>query len=573
MRPALIAALFLPVLLAPIRAQDDGAGVERTFSDALALFERGQFAAAAARFDSLCERVPDHARSTAACIMAARAHARSYRPARSRALLERFPERFPGSRYAGEAAMLLGDVLVKLGEPRGAWKPYGLAWSAATEEGDRASALARLDSLARGEPDIRILDSLVSQPALLPCAAAVLLGCCEDAVARRNPRRAEDALRLLAPRALDAGQRARRDAARQRIAAAAAPARIAVVLPAPFDDLERNLVVRDLRDGLLTALDMHRQLGGAPVETELIVSSSTDSIRRVLRRLAGEERIVGIIGGVFSADASLLSRAASGCGVPCVIPAATAEDLATAGGNIFQLNTPFAVRGAVLAEYLATRNPVPRVAVLAPIETFARAIASAFIDRAKELSVPIEIVSWYAPGTKDYRSQYKTIAGRIPPDDSAAVLFLPVPSREQAAAILAGARAAGVRATLLGAGDWNHPALFTTSGMEGLRMEFESDYAVHTGFSQYLAFESAYRARTQRDVTRHAVFGYDAARFFLNALPADPQDRGALLRRLRAVYIGLRSPIDLSTGQANRGINIMTVQGGRISRLTTIPAE
>ena len=306
---------------------------------------------------------------------------------------------------------------------------------------------------------------------------------------------------------------------------------------------------------------------------EQIYCSSPDSLQRLLRGLAADAATIGIIGGVFSADAAVVAHAAQGSGLPCILPAATAENLSSPGGTVFQLNTPFSVRGALLAEYVARNKPHARVAVLAPLESFARSMAVAFVDRARELSLSVEIVSWYSQGTKDFRSQYKAVAAKIAPSDSAAVLFLPVPTWDIAAALLDGARVGGFRATLLGAGDWNHPALYANSTMEGMRVEFESDYAVVTGFSQYQAFKTAFEKRTGREVSRHAVFGYDAARFLLNALSPGFDTRQEMLRRMRIVYVGLRSPIDVSEGQSNRGLNIMTVSRGKITRLTTIPEE
>jgi hypothetical protein len=79
--------------------------------------------------------------------------------------------------------------------------------------------------------------------------------------------------------------------------------------------------------------------------------------------------------------------------------------------------------------------------------------------------------------------------------------------------------------------------------------------------------------RTGRAVTRHAVFGYDAARFLLNALVPGTDTRQETMRRMRRPYVGVRSPIDLSSGNSNRGLNIMTISGGAIIRLTTIPEE
>jgi ABC-type branched-subunit amino acid transport system substrate-binding protein len=347
--------------------------------------------------------------------------------------------------------------------------------------------------------------------------------------------------------------------------------KICIALPTAFGDMERSVVVRDIRDGIVTALDVHYASGGVRVEPEFLYASSIDTIRHVFTAMARDQRFVGILGGIFSADAAVVAKAAAGTGLPCLVPAATADDLAEIADNVVQLNTTFRTRGVLLADYVFSAHRNASVGVLAPLDDVSRALTEAFIDRAKDLALRVEAVSWYAPGTNDLRSAYKALAERMSPYDTSSLLLVPTASRDNITALLKGYRQAGLKAKLLGAGDWNDPELLLSLLREDMRMEFESDYAVNTGFSQYRDFRSSYLKRTGREPGRDAVFGYDAARFFLNVISLGSYHREDLLRRMRRIWLGLRSPIDLRHGRSNRGLNIMRFSNGRIMRIATIP--
>ncbi|MDH7515756.1 MAG: ABC transporter substrate-binding protein [Bacteroidota bacterium] len=564
---ALFGAWFLPASM--VCAQDDGAGKFRT---ALDLYERRQYKQAAELFRVWYTAYPESTRAPAACVMAARSFLAAGLPAEAEKDGGRFFALYPDSPYRLEAALILAQSAGRTGNGKVALRALALGAIAAPDFSASMLIEALRDSLLGTPLSLEDVEDAFSglPPSPFSCRY------CVEWVSRPAVSREEFTRRAVLKRFCPEGISAEIDSLRNillpRLGDVGATPIICIALPAASEETERNRVVRDMRDGILSAIDLHNAQGGLPVDVECIYASTSDTFRTLFASMARDRRNIGIIGGVFSEDALSLAQGAGGTGIPCVVPAATAEELTTCGENIIQMNSTFKTRGSILADYVAATRPSAKIAVLAPLEGFARLIAEAFIERARSNRLKLEVVSWYSSGTMDLRPQYKTVAEKISPSDTTAVLFVPLSTAEILPRILRGYLQGGFRAIVLGAGDWNRPDILTQC-MEGrdLTVEFESDYAVMEGSSQYRDFAQAYRRRTGREPTRDAVFGYDAARFFLAAVSAGSLHRPDILCRLRKACLVLHSPVDLRHSRSNRALNIMRFNMEGVSRLLTIP--
>lgn len=572
---AAVAALLCLLPGPRARAQDEEAvrkRVEAAFRAALVHFERHEYVDAGNEFDWICAAEPAHVRSTAACIMAARAWFLAGNTGRARAILLEFEGRFPKSSYAAEAVLLLGEAAARLGDHCTALRAFLDAHAAATDPGLRRYIETQVDSAVIGGVEWADLHAMIltANPEI---ASLAMLRWADLEAMHGRASNARLALQHIPRTPLSRRFAELLEQVHYRLAEPGDSLIVAVALPEPADSSGEAAMQRDMDAGILTAFRIHHARGGLPVRAVHVPPAVFDTLEGYFHTLRGDRRVVGIIGGMFSADAAIIARAARGTGIPCIIPAATAADLVSVAPNIIQLNTPFAARGSLLARHAARTFPRARYAVLAPLEGFARPIAERFVETGRALGLDIAVVSWYASGTKDFRAQYKTVTEKIGRPDSTVVLFAPVASTDDLLSVLAAYKQSGCRAVLLGAGDWNHPELLERYATPDMTIIFESDYAVNPGFSQYRDFFYAYRGETRREPSRSAVFGYDAARFFLSAMSGGSLLRDDILIRMRTNFLGLRSPIDLRDQNVNMGINVMAFERGRVVRIATVPDE
>ncbi|MBI4535891.1 MAG: penicillin-binding protein activator [Ignavibacteriae bacterium] len=130
---------------------------------------------------------------------------------------------------------------------------------------------------------------------------------------------------------------------------------------------------------------------------------------RATQELTDDGDIVGIIGPVFSNVASAAVGLANVRRVPLVTPTANANGIAAAGDYIFQANPDYETRGKAMARYGVLNLGYRRFAVLAPIDTYGKYMADAFIGEATHLGAKIVAVEWYQRGTSDLSMQIKNI--------------------------------------------------------------------------------------------------------------------------------------------------------------------
>jgi ABC-type branched-subunit amino acid transport system substrate-binding protein len=394
--------------------------LERQFQEGLAEFRAGKYSAAATAFGSVADARAGSARTTAACIMAAKAEYRggNYAGAKSRAgdLLARFP----GSAYA-DAALYVSAL-----------SDYRL--------GDHDIAASTLVALLREHPGSRLAAESTELFRLivsshLPLFEQKRLAAAELppglhagaalALARSYARRGEDS--LAAAVLDDLGRHREGASSREEIAAARAEigsgegVQVAALLPLmeerPGSEVGR--IGRELLDGIRMGAEEFN--AGRPPATRVDVTvldtgRDTAAAAAHATALAAEARVRAVIGPVFSDDFAAASGVANSRFLPIISPTATADRLAAGGPFIFQANPDNSTRGRALARYAVRDLRMSSFAVLASDDPVGRAHAGAFVAEAAALGATVYCTVFFPPEASDLRQEFLAVRRAVMAD-------------------------------------------------------------------------------------------------------------------------------------------------------------
>lgn len=516
---------------------------EKKFEFGLQQFERAAWNSAAIQFESIIRDLPINHRTTAAYVMAARSQHFDGKHSPALRLIEELHRNFPESRYLAEACLIAGDAALAAGSRSAALQWYVRSWL--SEDADRATLTASIrklqpDKIPPGE--FRPVRKLLEQAGTDSILVALLQG--------QLPAVATQPGRTASPRDHSA------------VPIPDAPIRIVAALPLHEKDMQRAAVVRDLRDGILAALDLHREEKKHAVEFELIDNSDQDSLRSAIDRLDRDNRVMVLLAGAFSDDAEIVARMAAEKGMLVLLPTATADGLSRIGSNVFQLNTPILQRARLLADFSFLELDAQEAIVIAPGQTYARSMAEAFMVRGKEMGMAVRHAGWYGAGGESATDICRRIASSGVKNG---ILFAPVQSRDDIVAVLKGMSDAQLSLPVVGGGNWNHPDIIARHARD-FTLYVESDVNADTTTDTYRRLAAAFAERSPRPLSREALFGADAMNIALAVTGPGPCTRKEARKRIADVFEGLRAPVNFLEQRVNAAMNIIECRNGSLRK-------
>jgi ABC-type branched-subunit amino acid transport system substrate-binding protein len=177
----------------------------------------------------------------------------------------------------------------------------------------------------------------------------------------------------------------------------------------------------------LVAADTGFEYGELPI----VEGKGNELLRTVeaTKSLIEEEKVVALIGPVFSGASIAAGVVADAAGVPLIAPLAQQSGLDELGDYVFQLNVIPEVQGRALGEYATLVLGLKNLAVLAPLSGYGWTFERAFADSAHANGGDIVYTGWYVPGeTKDFKHIFEemreigfSLIPPPPPEDSLAV--------------------------------------------------------------------------------------------------------------------------------------------------------
>ncbi|HEX8691495.1 MAG TPA: ABC transporter substrate-binding protein [Longimicrobium sp.] len=285
----------------------------------------------------------------------------------------------------------------------------------------------------------------------------------------------------------------------------------------------------------------------------------------VAQRLADDPRVAAVIGHLNSYVTVPAASVYESGGLLLLAPASTDPELTAKGyARVFRIIPTDRQTGHRMAEYAARRG-YRRVAIYYARNSYGRALANAFEERAATTGLTVVARASYAPeAAGDGRTFAPTLGEWKDMELDAVFLAGQVP---QAGYLAAEARRLGITAAILGDDAMSSPALVQAGGAAVEGTVVPSPF--HPGEPRAVVqrFSASFRRRFGAEADPGAALGYDAVMVLAAAMrragSAAPEDVAAALRALRA-HPGVTGPItfDPRGDLAEREMVKTVVRGG-----------
>lgn len=380
---------------------------EKVFVQAMHYFQAGKYDSAAADFLRCLREHPQSHRATGSYIMGGKAFYRLGNYRESVRLLKTLIDLYPYSAYVPDAHYTLGMNYYRMGRYEDAANEFLQARQLSNDElivrrSEQMLAVIASDHLTVGQLQLLVGDATLPEVKVL-----LTVRLAEKVFRAGDPRGAKELLRPLLSLPPSTGYLSEALELHERIEKGGV-VKIGVVLPLmmKLDQPGARDLGIDMLDAIRLATDEYNVEGVPKVNLEVRDSERDPAVAaKHVTELCADEKVVAILGPVFSNEAMASAGVANAKGVPIISPTATANGIAAIGPFVFQANPDYEVRGRAMARYAIDSLHARSVAVVAPVDAVGKLMAEAFLDEAKKDSAEIVDVQWYQSGATDLRQQ------------------------------------------------------------------------------------------------------------------------------------------------------------------------
>jgi ABC-type branched-subunit amino acid transport system substrate-binding protein len=412
----LLICIFAGWTVVAAQQPDAGTGPEELFQHAVTLYDQGHYREAAEQFARLPVVYPRSPRVTAAHIMQAKAlfwlgeNMESVKAAR--ALLTTSPT----SAYAADAHYVLGSVYFRIGRRVESLQEFSRAWELMPRPEPprlQESLGFMVDTIATRYLTVNELERVLAAGGPRDFRIRVLVNIAERHVRAEDTRAARATLDSMLSTFPELQSQPRVMRLLEQITERS-DVKLGVLLPLMRNDppSAAKEIAADVNDGIEYAVQLFMNDPKNRIKVTLVTDDTErdpDRASNAVRSMASDQRIVGIIGPMFSSTTLLAARAAQEESIPLITPTANANGIAATGSYVFQTNPDYDMRGRAMARWAVTKKGFKHLGVLAPSDAYGKFLAEGFVDEARLLGATIVAAEWYERGKTDLSVQLRNI--------------------------------------------------------------------------------------------------------------------------------------------------------------------
>jgi branched-chain amino acid transport system substrate-binding protein len=248
--------------------------------------------------------------------------------------------------------------------------------------------------------------------------------------------------------------------------------------------------------------------------------------------------------------------------VPLVTTSSTDPKLTAAGDYVFRVSFLDSFQGEAMAKYAADNIHAKTAAIISEAGSQQSGdLARAFDENFTKLGGQVTQKLTYAPSDPEFGEMLTPLR-----DSNPEVIYIPG-GYAQVGRLAKQARAAGIKATLLGSDVWNDPKLFE-AGADALDGSYITGlFSVNDPEAAVRKFNSDYEARFGGQPDPTAALAYDATKLIADAITRAGSADAAKLRDAlaqTAKYNGLTGSISFNPERnAIKPTQIFKIQGGK----------
>ena len=251
-------------------------------------------------------------------------------------------------------------------------------------------------------------------------------------------------------------------------------------------------------------------------KVELIVEDTEGRVEKgnpAIEKLASVDKVVGIIGDVFSAVSLAVAPKAEAAKIVMISPSSTHKDLPDKGKFIFRDVINDALQAVVFAKYLANVEKVKTVAVLYVKNDYSQGLAKDFIAQYEKEGGKVVAVETALQGDKDFKTQLTKIKGANPE-----ALYIPNYVAE-IAQTLEQAKQLDLKAKIYSADGFSNPQVLELAGPLANGVIF-TQAAEQPASNIRKTFEAKYEKKWGEKPDAFSLNAYDGANIILKGITA-----------------------------------------------------
>jgi len=335
--------------------------------------------------------------------------------------------------------------------------------------------------------------------------------------------------------------------------------------------------------GVLLAADVFAE-NGEPVEVFVRnVGAEKSAAREAVEELAGNRRVVGLVGPLLSSTASVTASSAQKSEIP-LITLSQREGVTRAGDYVFRTFLTPSTQARAIAGYAVEKLGHISFAVLYPENNYGVTLADLFEKEVGARGAEVIKKVSYPRGNRDFSSQIKELFGieveervegrRTIKEYQATIMVdaVYIPDSYEAISMIAPYfeyyNIEDVQ--LLGSNGWNSPKLVEKAGKDIEGAVFVDGFFSGSTRAGTAEFTARFRRVYGRSPGLLEAQAYDAAMVLISSALEDrfdALDRDALRYRLKGLkgYVGARGKMYFDDKrEAHTRLFILTVKKGRI---------
>lgn len=405
------------VVFAP--AQDVGVYWNRLAEDYFLLgmrqYNQKDFKAALQTFQNSILSGDMNHRITAATIMKAKTLYGLKHYSEAAAVCESFIAQFPTSAYKEDAHFTRGMCLYNLGQYVGAISEMETVLVVAQQWRNQDHAVKMVEHIAYEFLHDSQIDSIVQYTRNDTIKGQMSVTLAERYFSAGDNDRAKAYIDSVNALLVDHSSRQRINRLLGRIERGNI-VRIGVLLPflssSPVETRDKK-VATEVLEGIQLALSEYEENARpGQVSVELTIKDSErrpDTIRSAVASFGVDDKIVGIIGPVFSDETMAGALAAQETKIPMVSPTATEDSITLVSDYAFLANATSGMRGKILAQYAVKELGGKNIAILSSEASFSKAQADSFAAEVVRSGGSIVADRRYSRGSVDLREHFKAI--------------------------------------------------------------------------------------------------------------------------------------------------------------------
>lgn len=276
-------------------------------------------------------------------------------------------------------------------------------------------------------------------------------------------------------------------------------------------------------------------VGGKSYKVEFLYGDHTSdpSVAAALAvKQVSQEKVIGIIGPLISAQAIPVAQMAQAYSTPMITPWSTSPLTTKDRPFVFRTCFVFTIQGPAITKFAASQFNATKAAVLYDIiSAYPRGMANSFKEAFEKANGPGSVVAFeeFRTGDVDFTKQLNRIR-----ESGAQFLFTPQHYNE-VPLIVRQAKAQGLTIPVMGSNSWAGGDLIGQCGTDCNGLFFTGNYAPGNAKGLNKSFVEAYTKAYGSNPDEPAALTWDAARLMVQAIKNTGGLTGDLVRDRVAV--------------------------------------